>query len=176
MTDDIPEAAVIGNSPGLTDAEKLAALETYLKVLDPLAKALRVKVTEDMGVRRVERVGAYLPDGTKLASVGYSGGRTTAKVTDPEAALKWCLKQYPDEIVKAINPAFLKALTDYAKKVGNVGEPGVDPRTGEVLDFIEVVQGSPYVTVTTTEPGVDRMAGLAGGFVAMLEGAPEDRI
>lgn len=169
MTDNIPGAAQDGGPTGLTDAERLAALETYLKVLEPHARALRVKVTEDMGVRRVERVGAYLPDGVKLASVGYSGGRTTAKVTDPEAALKWCLERYPDEIVKAINPSFLKALTDYAKRAGQVGDTGVDPRTGELLPFIEVVQGSPYITVTTTDEGVDRMATLAGGFVAMLE-------
>lgn len=155
---------------GLTDAEKLSALQTYLAVLKPMEAALRARVTEDMGARHVERVGAYLPDGTKLAAVGYTPGRVTAKVTDPDAALRWCLRAYPDEIVHAINPAFLKALTDYAKKVGKVGDEGVDPRTGEVLTFIEVVTGSPYVTVTTTDEGVDRMAGLASGFVAMIEG------
>lgn len=153
----------------LTDAEKLAALETYLKVLDPLAKALRVKVTTDLGERRVEKVGAYLPDGTKMASVSRSGGRRTAKVVDPRAALAWCLDRYPEEIVKAINPAFLKKITDYAKEVGQVGEPGVDPITGEVLDFIEVQQGNPYVTITTTVEGFERMSALANGFTAMLE-------
>lgn len=157
---------------GLTDAEKLAALETYLKTLEPIAKALRAQVTADMGARRVERVGAYLPDGTKMAAVGYSGGRKTAKVTDSAAALKWCQAQYPEAIVQAINPAFLKAITDHSAKVGFVGEPGVDPHTGELLTFIEVVQGNPYVTVTTTTEGVDRLAALAGGFVAMLEGGP----
>lgn len=175
MNDITPGAATDGGPgpAGLTDAEKLAAMETYLKPLTAIAKALRAKVTEDMGVRRVERVGAYLPDGTKMASVGYSNGRKTAKVTDPAAALRWCLHAYPDEIVKAVNPAFLKALTDYAQKMCAVGEPGVDPRTGEILDFIEVVQGSPYVTVTTTDEGVQRMAALAGGFAAMLEGPPQ---
>lgn len=154
---------------GLTDAEKLAALETYLKVLDPLAKDLRAKVTVDLGARRVERVGAYLPDGTKMASVGYSGGRKTAKVIDSEAALKWCIERYPDEIVKAINPAFLKVLLDVAKAKGEVGEPGVDPHTGEMLDFIQVVQGNPFVSVTTTNEGVERMGELARRFTAMLE-------
>lgn len=171
MTDEIPEAAVIGNPPGLTDAEKLTALETYVKTLKTMTDALRAKITEDMGVRRVERVGAYLPDGSKLGAVGYSGGRKTAKVVDPAAALRWCLTRYPDEIVKAINPAFLKALTDYALKTGEVGEPGVDPRTSEVLDFIEVVQGNPYVSVTTTKEGVARMEALAHGFAGMLEAA-----
>jgi hypothetical protein len=121
----------------LTDAERLAALETYLKVLDPIAKALRAKVTVDMGAKHVEKVGAYLPDGTKMASVGYSGGRKTAKVTDEQAALKWCLDKYPNEIVKAINPAFLKVLLDVAKATVSVGEPGVDPHTGEFVAMLE---------------------------------------
>lgn len=152
----------------LTDAEKLAALQAYLKALKPIEEALRARVTEDMGIRRVERVGAYL-DGMKIAAVGYTKGRKSARVTDPAAALKWCLDKYPDEIVKAVNPAFLKALTDYAVKDGQIGDPGVDPRTGEVLDFIKVSQGSPYVSVTTTKEGVDRMEALAHGFAGMLE-------
>lgn len=159
-------------SEGLTDAEQLAAVETYLKALKPIGAALRTRVTEDMGTRRVERVGAYLPDGTKMAAVGYRAGAKTAKVTDPAAALRWCLDRYPDEIVKAINPAFLTALLDVAKVGGAVGEPGVDPRTGEILNFIEVVQGPPGVTVTTTKEGVARMETLARGFARTLEAGP----
>lgn len=164
--------ATLDGGLGLTDAEQLAALETYLKVLKPLAEALRAKVTGDLGARRVEKVGAYLPDGTKMASVGYSAGRRTARVTDSAAALRWCEDRYPNAIVKAISPAFLKGLLDHATKTGQPGEPGVDPHTGEMLDFIQVFRGNPYVTVTTTEEGVDRMAGLAGGFLGMLEAAP----
>lgn len=155
----------------LTDEEKLTAVETYLKALTPLAKALRAKVTESMGVRRIERVGAYLGD-VKLGAVGYSGGRKSAKVTDAAAALRWCIEKYPDEIVKAINPSFLTALLDVAKAKCEVGEHGYDPRDGEVLDFIEVSQGSPFVTVTTTPEGVARMEALAHGFAGMLEAAP----
>lgn len=163
MTDNTPSAK-------LTDAEKLAALGTYLKVLGDTEKTLRSAVTADMGSRHVEKVGAYLPDGTKIASVSRSGGKKTAKVIDPAAALRWCLQRYPDEIVQAVNPAFLKMLTDHAAS-GAVGEPGVDPRTGEILDFIEVQQGSPYVTVTTTDEGRGRMTALANGFAGMLESA-----
>lgn len=159
-----------GPGDGLTDAEKLAAIETYQKALKPLGEALRARVTEDMGVRRVERVGAFLPDGTKLAAVGYSGGRKTARVNDTAAALAWCLKQHPEEIVEAINPAFLKVLLDVSRAKGEVGEHGVDPHTGEELPFIDIVQGNPYVSVTTTKEGVERMQRLALGFAAMLEG------
>jgi hypothetical protein len=167
---EISGAVTNGGPHGLTDAEKLAAIGTYLKTLTVLEKDLRAKVTADMGASHVERVGAYLPDGTKLAAVGHTDGRKAAKVTDPVAALKWCIERYPEEIVQAINPAFLKRLTDHAKTVGKVGELGVDPGTGEMLPFIEVVQGDPFVTVTATEEGVQRMEALAYGFAAMLEG------
>lgn len=172
MTDETNGApAVRGPSgAGLTDAEKLTALQSYLKALKPMEEALRSAVTADLKARHVERVGAYLPDGEKLGAVGYNPGRKSAKVTDPAAALAWCLRTYPDAIVKAINPAFLKALTDYAAKVGEPGEPGVDPQTGEMLDFIEVQKGSPFITVTPTKEGVARMTQLAYGFAGMLEG------
>lgn len=152
----------------MTDAEKLAALETYMKALKAIGDTLRARVTEDMGDRRVERVGAYLPDGQKIASVGYSSGNKTAKVTDPAAALKWCVDRYPDEIVRAINPAFLKLVLDTSKS-GEVGEPGVDPVSGEVLPFIEVTRGTAFVTVTTTPEGRSRMQALATGFAGTLE-------
>jgi topoisomerase IA-like protein len=156
----------------LTDAEKMAALEAYLKVLKPAADALRAKVTADMGAMHVERVGAYLPDGTKLAAVSHSDGRRSARVTDEAAALEWCLKQHPDEVqtVQVIRPAYLKMLLDLAKADNApAGGLGMDPQTGEVLPFIEVAQGSPYVIVTTTDEGTERMAALANGFTAMLE-------
>jgi hypothetical protein len=152
-----------------TDAEKLAAVGTYVKVLTGIEKGLRAAVTKDMGDRRVEKVGAYLPDGTKMASVSRSDGKKTARVTNPAHALLWCLKHHPEEIVQAINPAFLKKLTDYAQANCEIGEHGVDPYTGEELTFIEVARGNPYVTITTTDDGVARMTALAQGFAGMLE-------
>lgn len=171
MTDQTNGAPTAGGpaGAGLTDAEKLTALQTYLKALKPIEDGLRAAVTADLGARRVERVGAYLPDGEKLGAVGYNAGRKSAKVTDSAAALRWCLERYPDAVVQAVNPTFIKALTDYAAQVGEVGEPGVDPKTGEVLDFIAVQQGNPFVTVTTTKEGVARMTQLAHGFAGMLE-------
>jgi hypothetical protein len=158
-------------TPSLTDGEKLAALETYLKVLKPAADALRAKVTADMGKMHVERVGAFLPDGTKLAAVSHSDGRKSVKVTDEAAALAWAERNYPDEVqtVRIIRPAFLKKLLDVAGSLP-VGSAGLDTATGEVLPFITVSQGNPYVSVTTTDEGVERMAALANGFVAMIEG------
>lgn len=154
---------------GLTSAEKLTALQTYLKALKPMEEALRQEVTHDFGTRRVEKVGAYLPDGEKIGSVAYRPGNKSAAVTDSAAALRWALERHPEAVVQAVSPAFLKALTDHAAKVGEPGDPGVDPETGEALPFITVRQGAPYVAVTTTKEGVARMTQLAHGFAGMLE-------
>lgn len=171
MTDTTPGPAVDGGPgpAGLTDAEKLTALETYIKTLKGISDGLRAAVTADLKTRHVERVGAYLPDGTKLGAVTFKAGTKTARVTDPAAALAWCLRNYPDEIVKAINPAFLKKLLDSAKS-GQVGSHGVDPWTGEELAFITVEQGEPGIMVTKTPEGTTRMEALAHGFAGLLEG------
>jgi hypothetical protein len=175
MTNETNGVATTGGpaGAGMTDAEKLTALQTYMKALKPLEEALRAAVAADLKVRKVEKVGAYLPDGEKLGAVGLNPGRKTATVTDSGAALRWALAHRPEAVVQTVAPAFLKALTDYAAKVGEPGEPGVDPETGEVLDFIEVRQGNPFVTVTTTKEGIARMTQLAHGFAGMLEAPAE---
>lgn len=171
MTDETMGAPATGvpTGDGLTDAEKLTALQAYMKALKPIEEQLRAAVTADMEARSVERVGAFLPTGEKLGTVGYRQGNKTARVINPSAALAWCQKEYPEAIVQAVSPAFLKKLTDHAAAVGEVGEPGVDPDTGRVLDFIEVQRGAPGVTVTPTKDGVARMTQLATGFAGMLE-------
>jgi len=155
----------------LTEAEQLTALETYIKTLKAMADELRTSVTADLGKRRVERVGAFLPDGTKLGAVTYKAGAKAAKVTDSAAALAWCMRAHPEEIVKAINPAYLNRLLDLAK-AGAVGEHGYDPATGEELAFIEVAQGDPGIMVTKTPEGTARMEALAHGFARILNPPP----
>ena len=155
----------------LTDVQRLAVLDIYLKLLKPIGERLRERVTKQMGDEDQERVAARLPGGPKIASIGYSDGRTTVTLTDGEAALAWCLKKYPSEVVtiQAIRPAFLKKLLDAAKDQ-SPGNHGYDPETGEELPFIDVGHGSPFVTVTTTPEGIAQISGLVDGFSKMLEG------
>lgn len=154
----------------LTPAEQLAALGTYLKVLGAQEKALRVRVEQSMGEMHVERVGAYLPDGEKIASVSRSDGNTTVKVVDEDGFLAWTKEEHPEHVytVEMVRPAYRTFLLDVAGSLPK-GSKGLDPTTGRELPFIEVRQGSPYVTVTTTPEGVDRMSALANGFAAMIE-------
>lgn len=151
-----------------TDVEKLTALDAYIKVLKGHADFLRTKVEKDMGANQDLRKGALLPDGTPLGSVARSDGNKTTVVTSEPSFLSWCKRKHPEEIVEAVNPAYRARLLADAKK-GQVGDPGFDPYDGEVLDFIQVIRGAPYVTVTASPEGKARMAALASGFAGMLE-------
>jgi len=172
MTDETTGAATTGgpSGGGPTDAEVLVALDLYTKALSPTNIALRARCTEDFAKRHVEKVGAYLPDGTKIGAVAYRKGAKTARITDEQAALAWAIKEHPEQVMQAVRPAFLSMLLDVAKKEVEVGGHGFDPATGQELDWIEVVEGAPGVTVTSTPEGKARMAALANGFGRMIGG------
>lgn len=174
MTTETTGAALEEGGPGLTDRQRLAALDAYLKALKPVADALRAKVEGDMAAAHDERVGAHLPDGTKLASITRSDGKKSVKVTDEAALLAWCKKEHPEHVytVEMVRPAYRTFLTDVAGSLP-LGSKGLDPSTGRELPFIEVQQGSPYVTVTATPEGKQRMQALAHGFGRTLGAAPK---
>lgn len=175
MTNQTPGAvATDGGGPVVwepTNAEKLAALDMYIKTLTAMASSLRHTVTIDMGTQHVEKVGAYLPDGTKIASVSRLEGNKSVKVSNEADLLAWCLKNYPDEVqtvtAQTVRPAFLKKLLDDSKSQP-VG-PGLDTRTGQELPFIQVTRGDPFVRVDTTDEGVTAMGRLAYDFLDMIE-------
>lgn len=150
-----------------TKAEQLAALDMYLKALKPIAEDLRVQVAAEMKANHDERKGAYLPDGTKIASVTLNDGRRSAKITDHDKALAWCAQRYPSEIVtvKTIYPAFLTLILDASKAAGT----GIDPRTGEALPFVSVVTGENFVSIHPTDEGTESVLRLAHDFPEMIE-------
>lgn len=171
MTDETTGAALDGGPAGPSDVKQLVALDAYLKALKPKADAMRARVTEQMATDDAERLAAKLPDGTRIGAVSWRQGSVTARVEDEAAALAWCLKEHPEEIMQAVRPAFLANLLDLAKKAGY----GYDPTTGQALDWIKVGTGAPGVTVTTTPEGKAFAAALVNGFAGMLEAPHGER-
>lgn len=167
MTEETTGAATDGGPAGPSDVQQLVALDGYIKALKPQEAALRARVTEQMAASDDERKAARLPDGTKIGAVSWREGAVTARVTDEAAALAWCLKEHPEQIMQAIRPAFLATLLDIAKKAGYA----YDPATGQALDdWIEVGTGAPGVTVTPTPEGKAFAASLVNGFPQMMIG------
>lgn len=153
-------------------ATVLVALQAYAKLLKGEIEELRAAIQSGMAARRprVERVGAFLDDDTRLGTISYTSGAMKAVVTDMQAAVAWCRRVHPDEIV-GINPAFLKAILDFSVVGAKEGDPGADPRTGEMLPWVKVQRGTAYITVTTTPEADTLAAEILGRFPRELMAA-----
>lgn len=149
------------NELSLTLEEELVFLDLTMKALNVRAKAIREQLPASMSARKVEVVSAYA-DATKVARVRLVEGNVTAQVIDPEAAVQWCATRYPGEVeeVVSIMPAFLRKILEYSKAHGRPGDGGIDPGSGESLDFIRIVRGEPYVKVEPTDAAAAQMEAL----------------
>lgn len=84
-----------------------------------------------------EGVAAELPDGTRIGTVKKSKTAKTAYVTDYEALLDWVKQHRPEELVQSVNPAFVDALKDTARKYGQAVLTD-----GTAVPGIELVDGT----------------------------------
>jgi len=117
---------------------------------DRAREAMRAEL-EETGA---EKSTAYLPDGTKAATVSYVAGKRTARVTDERALLAWVRKNRPQELEGQIRPAYLSVLLDSAAKRGVC----VDEATGEVIPGVEAANGQPFVSCRFDSGGRDAIA------------------
>ncbi|MFI9203307.1 hypothetical protein [Streptomyces sp. NPDC053048] len=133
-------------APKYTPAEIKAATtkEAVLKALfDQIEKAyeaartdVQAMLDEQQKTTGGTKFDAMLPDGTKVADIGLTGGEPAAKITDPQAFNTWARERFPSEavtrLVKSVQPRFVELLLDQMTAAG-VAQV-VDEETGEVLD------------------------------------------
>lgn len=119
-----------------------------LKVLldEISARMTAVKAQAEAAFKAAEATQAVpqLPDGTKIATVTYTGGGGfSAYVASENELMAWVLKEHPGEVELVIRDGYRKTLLDAAKKAG---QP-VDPATGETVPGIAVKPSTPYVSI-----------------------------
>ena len=136
-------------------AAQLAAWKAYHKMIGERIATMTAEVLSGMADGEVKSLEPKDRNGLKIASIVRSSGRTTAGVASESKAVAWAQASYPTEVetITRVRPAFLSALLEAAKKAG----VGVDPRTGELLDWITVAEGDPYLSVTTSEEAQQQM-------------------
>lgn len=101
-----------------TDMSQLALEETALKtVIDAFTKRLkevRDEMQDAMDTTGVSRIGATLPDGTKVGTVSASNPKPTATVVDADKFLAWVRTNSPANVttrlVTEVRPAYTTAL------------------------------------------------------------------
>ena len=102
---------------------------------------------EELGLER-QRI--MLPDGTDFGMAVLAAAPVTVEIADREAMLEWLDKYRPSELVETkvydIRLSYWRVLADAARKSG----VGVDPWTGERLDWIRVTTGERTLRATPT--------------------------
>lgn len=154
----------------LADAATRAAILAVLKARVAEAYELaREACAEqlDVGDRKAGRLGE-----TKIGTASLVTGRTTARVTDETALIKWVATNHPDEITEAVRTAYVNKLLTDAKTYGDA----VDVTTGELIPGITVSAGNPYVRVESAQDAAETITAQwaeAARYVPELPGGSD---
>ena len=146
MTDQLRDAA--------TRAGAFQYLETRAKQLKDTAR------TELRALPVGDTIAGKVGDQV-LCKASWTKGRQSIVVTDEAALLAWVKEHHPTEIIESVNPAFLKTFTAVDGQVIWQGEP---------VDFMEVRQGEPYISVKGNDETAFLVAQLLRGGLS-LDGA-----
>ncbi|MCA1185791.1 MULTISPECIES: hypothetical protein [unclassified Saccharopolyspora] len=107
-------------------------------------------------------------NGQKIAAVSAAEGKTSARVTNPDALAAWVAEHYPTEVEHkpVIRPAFERVLLDLAKKAGEPVAPD-----GELdVPGIAVSNGDPYITVRPTPEAEQIVTAMLAAGVLDVDG------
>ncbi|BBC28664.1 hypothetical protein [Mycobacterium phage PR] len=97
-----------------------------------------------------------------LCKASWSKGSSKIVVVNEAALIAWVKEQHPTEIVESVNPAYMKTLKA-------VGENVIDG-DGEVVPGVEVVTGSPTLSVRSEKNALELVAEMvAAGRVSLTE-------
>lgn len=149
-------------------AGRAIVVRVFAEEVDRVVRALREGLEGMLAPN--EKLAAELPDGTVIGTVARSKPRSRPSVVDPAALLAWVEKNRPEEIVRSVNPAYLRALEAQARKHG----AAFNTETGEIIPGIEMTTGSPSYLPSASEEGrevvLSRFAELIRGGVLALPG------
>jgi hypothetical protein len=105
-----------------------------------------------------------------VCKVTAAKGRAKLVVTDETKLVGWAALNHPSEIVRSVNPAYLKSLEAKAREIGT---GAVIDKQGDVIPGIELVEGEPYVSVRRTPEAAFVVAQLLSGGQLSLDGVKE---
>jgi hypothetical protein len=109
-------------------------------------------------------------NGRNVSKATKVSGRRRMRITDPAAFGDWVASRWPTEVrvEQAVNTAFLSLLEDRALDKGALIDDD-----GEVCPFVEVVEGSAYVSVRKDRDATRIVADLLSSGQLSLDG-PRD--
>ncbi len=100
-----------------------------------------------------------------LCKASWSKGSRKVVVTNDRAFLAWVKEHHPTEVVESVNPAYLASLKQ-------VGDSVVD-KDGLVADGVDVVQGSPSLSVRSEKGALELVTQMVAEGLVSLDGLKE---
>ncbi len=157
-------------------AVRVAALKALYDRVRDAYNAARAEAADTL--QPGDRLRATLAGGADIGTVTVVEGRTTAKVTDPDALLKWVQVNAPSEVetVARVRESYVGALLSRCENLGGTDAVGaaMHGKTGELLPGVGFTVGDAYARVTQTH---DQQAAFveawwAGELPDVLPGGP----
>lgn len=150
-------------------AEELLTLGAVRDAVNAEYKRRHAALQDEYRQLGLERQRVTLPDGTDFGMAVLAAGSVSVLITDHDAMVDWLETKHPGELVTRtvyeIRPAYWKVLVEAAKAAG----VGVDPETGERLDWIEVQVGDQTLRATPTADAKRMVRELITGTGLRLE-------
>jgi len=143
-----------------------AAMTAVHKTIGDDLTGLRTTMQESLETIGIEKIGAKLPDGTKIATITVSNPQPKPTITDEQAFARFVEDIAPDEVitVKVVRPAYAQKLLEEMEKRG--AAEMIDPGNGEILD----VDGIEMKTRAASHSVTFETGGREAILAAMLAG------
>lgn len=123
-------------------ALEIAAITTLVDHLEEKKEQLRDKFQQVASTMGADSSKAML-DGKEIAKISLVSPKAKPRIIDDKAFVTFVKTFHPDEIVESVRDSFKKVWMD---RIVAHEDGALDPETGEMFDFVEFIQGRPYIS------------------------------
>lgn len=159
------------------DILREVALNALHKSIGGELTGIRTGVQSDLDGLGIERLGARLPDGTRVATITVSNPQPKAVVTDEKAFVAFMEDFAPTEVmtIKIVRPAYVTKVLDEMTKFG--AAQLADPNGGELADVdgveMQTARAASH-SVTWDGDGLNAViAAMRSGALSHIDGLPQ---
>lgn len=159
---------------------------SYEKLSDAAAAAVVWSLISDVAAERKDEARKWLAEhmgpealaakaianGNDIGKASWVEGKPKPVVTNPVVFIEWVCEHYPDEIVRAVNPAFQKAILTKATVV----EGTVIDGNGVPIPGVEIRTPAAYVSVRKSDAAREVVEQLLDGGQLSLDGITQPEL
>lgn len=143
-----------------------AARAAIWSVIEAAAKERKEEAKAELAALEVGDSIAGKVGGAIVGKASWTNGRQKLVITDPEAFLAFVELHHATEVIRSVNPAYVRTLESLSKGLDGTVIDG----DGLVVPGVEIVQGEPYLTVRRDKDAEAIVTGLLRHGLVELNG------